>query len=141
VNMPATLTAGSHSIVVAYGGDTNYVAATSITLNVTIDTTVLIIKPTSQTKNYGETLSLTAFSTAGLQNSDTVSSVTLTSPGTAATAAAGSSYSITASGATGTGLSNYSISYATTGTVTVSTASLPITKPSLDSSENDLSSN
>jgi hypothetical protein len=131
VSMSASLTAGSHSIVVAYGGDTNYVAATSITLNVTINTAVLVITPTSQTKHYGETLSLTAFTTSGLQNSDAVSSVTLISPGTSATATVGSSYPITASGATGTGLSNYSITYATIGTVTVSAASLTITPTSV----------
>jgi hypothetical protein len=62
-----------------------------------------------------------------LQNSDAVSSVTLTSPGAEATAAAGSSYAITASGATGAGLSNYSITYATTGTVTVTKAATTTT--------------
>src|SRR5204862_1548237 len=47
-----------------------------------------------------------------LVNGDTVSSVTLTSAGAAATATvAGSPYAIVASAAAGTGLGNYSITY------------------------------
>ena len=49
---------------------------------------------------------------SGLVNGDTVTSVTLTSTGAAATATvAGSPYAIVPSAAVGTGLSNYTISY------------------------------
>src|SRR5439155_13720035 len=49
---------------------------------------------------------------SGLVNSDTVSSVTLTSPGAAAApTVAGSPYAITPSAAVGTGLTNYTIIY------------------------------
>ncbi|MGH9354726.1 MAG: YDG domain-containing protein, partial [Terriglobia bacterium] len=57
-----------------------------------------------------------------LVNGNTVSGVTLTSSGAAATANAGT-YSITASGATGSGLSNYTITY-DNGVLTVNPATL-----------------
>ena len=66
----------------------------------TVSAAPLTITPTSESKSYGATYSLTAFSTSGLQNSDSVTGVTLTSSGTAATATVGS-YAITASAATG----------------------------------------
>jgi hypothetical protein len=73
-------------------------------------------------------LTLTAFATQGLLNSDTVTSITLNSTGAAAIAAASTTgYPITASNAAGTGLTNYSITYATTGTVTVNAAALTVT--------------
>ncbi len=54
----------------------------------------------------------TEFSTIGLLNADTVTSVTLTSPGAVATApVSGSPYPITPSAAVGSGLGNYTISY------------------------------
>ncbi len=69
----------------------------------------------------------TEFTTSGLVNSDTVTSVTLTSPGAAATAAvAGSPYSIIPSAAVGTGLGNYNISYVD-GSLTVNKAALTVT--------------
>src|SRR5262249_5382349 len=51
-----------------------------------------------------------AFTQTGLLNGDTITGVTLTSAGAAASAAVGS-YDIVASAATGTGLSNYAITY------------------------------
>jgi hypothetical protein len=52
------------------------------------------------------------YSVSGLVNGDTVSSVALSSAGTAQSAPkSGSPYTITASGALGTGLSNYNITY------------------------------
>ena len=66
----------------------------------------------------------TEFTTSGLVNGDTVTSVTLTSTGSAATATvAGSPYPIVPSAAVGTGLGNYTISYVN-GTLTVNTAAL-----------------
>ncbi|MFZ6816875.1 MBG domain-containing protein [Undibacterium sp. Ji22W] len=75
----------------------------------------LVVTANDATKNYGQsiTLPLTAFTSTGLVNGDTVVSVTETSPGTIATASViGSPYSITPSGATGTFTpSNYTLSY------------------------------
>ncbi len=87
----------------------------------------LTITASDATKVYGTTASLTGFSTGTLFNSDTVSGVTLASPGSAATASvAGSPYAITASAATGTGLVNYAISYLP-GSLTVTAAPLSVT--------------
>src|SRR5690606_30822384 len=76
---------------------------------------------------YGSTLTLgsTEFTTDGLVNGDAVTSVTLTSAGTVATAAVGT-YDINATNAQGTGLTNYTISYAK-GTLTVNKKDLTIT--------------
>jgi hypothetical protein len=89
----------------------------------------LTITANSTTKTYGQTLSFagTEFTEQGLANSDTVTSVTLTSAGTAATATVGGGpFLIVPSAAVGSGLSNYTISY-TNGSLTVSAASLVIT--------------
>src|SRR5450756_2310604 len=59
---------------------------------------------------FAVTLGGTAFTTSGLVNTDTVTSVTLTSSGAGATASV-ASYPIVASAAVGTGLGNYSIIY------------------------------
>ena len=95
----------------------------------TVNPAALTITASPQSTTYGVGLNLgtTAFTTTGLLNSDSVTGVTLTSPGAAATAAvSGSPYTITPSAATGTGLGNYTITYAT-GLLTVSPAALTIT--------------
>src|SRR5207249_3984702 len=76
----------------------------------------LDITADNQSKNYGVTFTFTGseFSTGAgqLKNSDSVTSVTLTSAGAAATATVGGSpYAIMPSAAVGSGLSNYNISY------------------------------
>ncbi len=89
----------------------------------------LTVTASDQSKTYGTNLNLgnSAFTTAGLINSDTVTSVTLTSSGSAASASvAGSPYSIVASSASGSGLSNYTISYVN-GVLTVSPAPVTVT--------------
>nr|WP_319514534.1 MBG domain-containing protein [uncultured Cohaesibacter sp.] len=94
----------------------------------TVDPAALTITASDLTKTYGETASLT-YSTSGLTNDDTVTSVSLSSTGADASASV-SSYSIDASNASGTGLSNYTISYKA-GTLTVDPASLTITASDL----------
>ncbi len=74
----------------------------------------LTVTASGQTKQYGDTFTFggTEFSTSGLVNGDTVTSATLASAGSAATATvSGAPYAVTASNAAGTGLSNYTISY------------------------------
>ena len=89
----------------------------------------LTITANDASKTYGQTASFagTAFTTSGLVNGDTVSSVTETSTGPAATAAVGT-YPIVPSAATfSAGLSsNYTITYVN-GTLTVNPAALTIT--------------
>ena len=95
----------------------------------TVNPATLTITANDLTKTYGDTVTFagTAFTTTGLVNSDRVTSVTLTSPGAAATATvvAGSPYAITPSVAVGTGVDNYSITYHA-GSLTVNPASLTI---------------
>ena len=66
----------------------------------------------NQTKPYGTTFTFagTEFTVTGLQGTDSVTSVTLTSAGAPATAAVGP-YPIIPSAAVGTGLANYTITY------------------------------
>jgi hypothetical protein len=95
----------------------------------TVNPAQLVITAESTTKTYGQTITFadTAFTVLGLLNSDTVSSVTLTSAGGAATAAVpGSPYAVVPSAAVGSGLSNYSIRYVN-GKFTVNPAPLTIT--------------
>jgi filamentous hemagglutinin family protein len=81
----------------------------------TVTPTPLTITANDASKTYGQTLVLpdTAFTTTGLVNGDTVTSVPETSAGTVATAAVvGSPYAITPGTATGTyDASNYTVSY------------------------------
>ena len=97
----------------------------------------LTITADDQTKVYGDTFTFTGseFTTVGLANSDTVDSVTLTSTGAPAPAAAGT-YPIVASAAVGTGLDNYAITY-TDGTLTVGNAGLVITADSTSKTYGD----
>ncbi|HSL28108.1 MAG TPA: MBG domain-containing protein [Anaerolineales bacterium] len=87
----------------------------------------LTITADDQNKTYGEdfTFDGTEFTTDGLVNGDSVNSVTLTSTGAPATAAAGS-HDILVSNAVGSGLDNYTISYVD-GTFTVEQKLLTIT--------------
>ncbi|HZM02852.1 MAG TPA: MBG domain-containing protein, partial [Candidatus Saccharimonadales bacterium] len=100
----------------------------------TVTTASLSIAANAQSKTYGQALTLGAgsaqFTSTGLQNGETVGSVTLAASGgsTATGSVSGSPYSITPSAATGGTFSpaNYSISY-TPGVLTVTPASLTIT--------------
>ncbi len=87
----------------------------------------LIITASNASKTYGSAFTPTNFTTGTLFGSDSVTGVTLTSAGSAATATvAGSPYDIVPSAATGTGLSNYNISY-TSGALTVNQKALTVT--------------
>jgi hypothetical protein len=93
--------------------------------NLTIDPAALTVTASNASKTYGQTASLSGFTTSGLLFSDSVTGVTLASSGAVNTANVGN-YAITASAATGTGLSNYAISYVG-GLLTVDPAPLTIT--------------
>src|SRR5207249_3078545 len=105
----------NYTITVTLGSNPNYdVAAHNGTLKV--NQRQLDITANNRSKTYGDAVTFagTEFTTVmgQLVNGDTVTSVTLTSAGAAATATvAGSPYAITPSAAMGTGLGNYAISY------------------------------
>ncbi|MFT3893179.1 MAG: sortase [Anaerolineales bacterium] len=112
----------------------NYVDGT-----LTVNPVTLTITANNISKNYGATITFagTEFTTSGLIGSDTVTSVTLTSAGAAATATvAGSPYAIVPSAAVGTGLGNYTITY-TNGTLTVNPITLTITANSISKNYGD----
>jgi len=127
----ATVAGGPYSIVpsaASGSGLSNYTITYDNGL-LTVNPAPLTITASNESKTYGSTYSLgtTAFTTSGLQNSDSVASATLTSTGAAATATiAGSPYAIVPSAASGSGLSNYSITY-DNGALTVNTAPLTVT--------------
>src|SRR5207248_7918923 len=80
----------------------------------TVNAAALTITASNRTKTYGQpaTFAGTEFTTSGLVNGDTVTSVTLASTGAAAGAAASPpTYAIVASAAAGTGLSSYRMTY------------------------------
>ena len=103
------------------------------TANFTINLRALDLTATNQSKTYGNvfTFAGTEFTSGAgqLVAGDSVTSVSLTSTGAAATATVtspGPTYAITASAAVGPGLANYSITYHS-GTLTVNPRQLDIT--------------
>ncbi len=117
---------GAYSVTAFFAGSTDY-ASTVATACFSITPAPLTITANDQDKTYGQTVTFagTEFSAAGLVNGDSISSVSLSSTGAAATASVGS-YAIEASNAMGSGLNNYAISYVS-GTLEVTPASLTIT--------------
>jgi uncharacterized repeat protein (TIGR01451 family) len=121
-----------YQVTYAYAGDANFnTLSNNATTTLTVTPAALDITANSASKTYGQTVTLagTAFNVAAgeLFNGDKVTSVTLVSAGTAATATvAGSPYPIVPSAAVGTGLSNYTISYHN-GSLAVTPAALDIT--------------
>ena len=112
---PGAFGTGSQTISASYGGDSTH-STSSNTTTLNINKAALTITAQDESKTYGATFTpngTTQFTTSGLVNTDSVTSVTLTSPGYAATATVvGSPYLITPSAAVGSGLGNYNITYA-----------------------------
>ncbi len=112
-------------------GLSNY-SITYVAGNLTVATKALTVTASAQNSEYGTAYSLgtSAFTTSGLVNSDSVSSVTLlySSSATVAPTVNAATYSggITPSAATSTGLSNYSITYVA-GNLVVAKATITLT--------------
>ncbi len=136
----ATLAASSsaYTISYSYAGDANFPSA-SAESSLTVNPTTLTITASNQIKTYGfggssSALGTTAFASSGLQNSDTIASVTLTTSDGTSTS---SNYKVTSSPATITpsaavfssgSSGNYSITYANAATgLTVNPAPLTVT--------------
>jgi autotransporter-associated beta strand protein len=129
--------AASHSITAVYSGDVNYQPSSSSTLSLVVNKAALSITASNQTKVYGQTVAFgngsTAFSSTGLQNGETIGTITLTCSGGDATApVSGSAYLVTPSAATGGSFNanNYAITY-NTGILTVTPATLNVTATGL----------
>ena len=125
----ATVAVGSYPIVAstAVGTGLGNYTITYVNGTLTVDPATLVITANNANKMYGtiKTYTGTEFTTTGLVNGNTVTSVTLSSTGDPATAAV-NTYPIVASAAVGTGLGNYTILYVN-GTLTVTPATLTIT--------------
>jgi hypothetical protein len=126
----ATVTGSPYSIVPSEAigfGLSNYNITYSKKGLLTVNPAALNISANNLSKIYGQTLVFagTEFVATGLVNGDSVTTITLTSPGSVATASVlGSPYGIVPGAAIGTGLSNYIINYAD-GLLTVGSA-LPV---------------
>ena len=129
----APTNAGSYTVTASYSGDANHTSSTNGAVAFTIGKAALTVTANAQNKTYGQLLTFgdgsTQFNSSGLQNGETIGSVTLTvsNNGGAATAAVGN-YTITPKLATGGtfSASNYTISY-DPGTLTVGQAALTVT--------------
>jgi hypothetical protein len=124
---PVTANVGTYDIIAsnALGTglgnyDINYVNGT-----LTVNKAPLTITASNASKTYGNAAAPFGYTSSGLVNSDSISSVSLASLGAPATANAGT-YAITADNAAGTGLGNYDINYVN-GTLTVNKANLTVT--------------
>jgi filamentous hemagglutinin family protein len=128
-NAGASSNVGSYAITQgSLAASANYtVSFTGGTL--TITPALLTVTAADARKTYGDSASLTGFLASGLLNSDSISSVVLTSAGTGIGANAGS-YAIQAGSANGSGLGNYTISYQQ-GTLSVTPRALTITASDL----------
>jgi filamentous hemagglutinin family protein len=118
---------GSYTVSDGNGGN-NY-AVTVLTAPGTITPVPLTVTAQNVSKVYGQAPALTAFSTTGLVNGETVGSVSLASAGQPVTASvAGSPYAITASDAAGGTFAagNYTIAYVN-GALTITPAALTVT--------------
>ena len=125
----STLTTGPHPAITAVYTSTGIFASSSGSLSQTVNAAVLSITANNASKTYGNTLTFagTEFTTTGLVNGDTVTSVSLTSTGAVSSEqVASSSYAIVASAAEGNGLGNYAITYVN-GQLTVNPRALIIT--------------
>ena len=131
---------GSHAPVGTYqitpsGLTSSNYAITFVPGTLAVSQAPLTITANNASKTYGQTVTFsgTEFRTSGLVSGDTLTGVTLTSAGAAATATVmGSPYAIVPSGAVGTGLSNYTVSYVN-GNLTVNQAG---TQAAVSSSRN-----
>jgi hypothetical protein len=124
--------AGTVTVQANQAGNSSWTAAPSVSVSFAVNTRPLTITANNDSKVYGQTKTYgsgsTAFTATGLENGETIGSVTLTaSGGTAANSAVGS-YSLTPSAATGGTFipANYTITYVA-GALSVTAAPLTIT--------------
>jgi hypothetical protein len=126
----SSLIVGTHPITAVYSGDTNYLGATSSTVNQVVTKAVLNVNATSATKVYGAALPVFAYTTTGWQLSDTSALITgAPSESTACTAAshvAASPCTLTIAVGTMNVLANYSYNFVNS-TMTITQAPLVIT--------------
>ena len=132
----AAVAGSAYAIIPTSASGGTYVPSNYVTTYangvMTVAPAPLTVTAKDVTKAFGETPLLTGFTATGLVNGETVGSVTETSPGAPATAAAPGPYVITPSSATGGTFTpaNYAITYAT-GALTVTAPAVvpPVVTP------------
>ncbi len=127
----ASVAGSPYATVVAFTNATGYAVINNAAGRVFVNPAALTVTADNATKTYGQTTTFTGteFTPTGLQNGETIGSVTLASAGAAPTAGVlGSPYAITASNAAGGSFdaNNYSITYVN-GQLTVTPAALTVT--------------
>ncbi|HEV2613643.1 MAG TPA: MBG domain-containing protein, partial [Gammaproteobacteria bacterium] len=125
----ATVSGSPYAVTSAATSTTGYAVVLNNAGTITVTPKALTITANNQSKVYGSlfTFAGTEFTSNGLVNADSISSITLTSAATPVTATvAGSSYPIVGSAAVGSGLGNYTIAY-TNGSFAVTPKALTIT--------------
>jgi autotransporter-associated beta strand protein len=132
---------GTYTITATFGGspDNSFGSSSATSVSQVINTTPLTVTAKTQTTTYGTAIALTGstqFTPTGLQNGETIGSVTLAVTATPpySTNTPPGSYTITPSAATGGTFkaSNYGITYvAATSGLTVSTKALTVTASSV----------
>jgi hypothetical protein len=127
----ASVAGGPYAINVAFAATTGYAVANNSAGQLFVDPAALTVTANDAAKTYGQTTTFTGteFAATGLQNGETIGSVTLASAGAAPTASvAGGPYAITAANATGGTFDpgNYTITYVD-GQLTVNPAPLTVT--------------
>ncbi|MDB5948419.1 MAG: hypothetical protein JWR65_274, partial [Massilia sp.] len=132
----ASVAGSAYAIIPTSASGGTYVPSNYVTTYangvMTVAPAPLTVTAKDVTKAFGETPALTGFTATGLVNGESVGSVTETSPGALATAAAPGPYAIQPSSATGGTFTpaNYAITYATGAlTVTAPGATPPVTTP------------
>ena len=132
----ASVAGSAYAIIPTSASGGTYVPSNYVTTYVngvmTVTPAPLTVTANNVTKAFGETPVLTGFTTIGLANGEIVGSVTETSPGTVATAAAPGPYAITPSSATGGTFTpvNYTIAYVNGAlTVTAPAVTPPVVVP------------
>jgi len=140
--LSATSAAGTYAETYSSGLSSSFYTLTAgNAVNWVINPRALTITANNASKTYGQTTTFagTEFSSSGLQNSETIGSVTLTSAGAVSTASvSGSPYSIVPSVATGGTFtaSNYTIAY-TNGSLTITQKALTLSGLSADNKTYD----
>src|ERR1035437_4564258 len=98
-------TTPSSTFCCSYAGDASLNSASDMSTSLTVNKRALNVAASNDTKTYGQTKSYgigsTAFIAGGLQNSETIGSVTISASGGTMATDSVSTYSLTSSAATG----------------------------------------
>jgi sugar lactone lactonase YvrE len=131
IPVPSTLAAGNYTVAVTYGGDSNYNAATSLSVPLTVTKAVLTVVADNATRVYGTANPTFTGSVTGAINGDSFTESFTTA---ATTTSPVGQYAIVPS-VTGTNLSDYSVA-PQNGTLTITQAASSVVLTSSTANSN-----